>query len=209
MSISRLPQVLSRPISVLFLVAGCSAGKSESAAVSSSRVDTLSSSSSLIGDTASPSGKSATPARVQYLAPGGFNPDGYYIVDALTIDGRKVGWLELSTVAVDTTGKLSDERPTLLQPPVGFLTVSEPNRVNDARYQCVVPVITPDSLSVRCLATPVGEVTIDGHFLGKGGDYSDKFAETSTVLLAARVVISKGGQVIHNALHRFTYNTGD
>jgi hypothetical protein len=150
-----------------------------------------------------------TPPRAQYLEQGGFNPDGYYITDALTIGGRKIGWLELSIVEVDTTGNPSDERPKLLQPPVGFLTVSDPNSVNDSRHPCVVPVITPDSLSVRCLATPVGDVTINGHFLGKGGNYSDKFAETSTVLLVARVVISKGGQEIHSALHRFTYNTGD
>jgi hypothetical protein len=209
MSISVFARFFSTPVLVLSVLAGCGAGKSEGRADSSARVDTLSSSASVAG-TASSSGKLVTPPRALYLDSGGFNPDGYYTArEAMKFDDRKIGWLELSTVEVDTTGRLSDDRPKLLQPPVGFLTVSEPNSINDAKFPCVVPVITPDSLSVKCLATPVGDVTINGHFLGKGGDYSDKFAETSTVLLVARVVISKGGEVIHNGLHRFTYYTGD
>jgi hypothetical protein len=207
MTFPNLPRFFSALVLVLIVVAGCRAGKSDGGADSSAGGDTVSHNASPISDTAS-LGRSVT-RRAQYLEPGGFNPDGYYKADALTIGGRKIGWFELSTVEIDTTGKLTDERPKLLDPPVGFLTVSEPNSVNDSRYPCIVSVITPDSLSVRCLATPVGDVTINGHLLGKGGDYSNKFAETSTVLLVARVVISKGGQEIHNALHRFTYNTGD
>jgi len=200
--------VRCRDLFVLCLLLGCSASKPDGGARSSSGTDTLSSNASLVRDTVSSPGKTSLPEK--YLDSGGFNPDGYYIVrEPPTIEGRKIGWLELSTIEVDTTGKVSDERPKLLQPPVGFLTVSERNSVNDSRYPCVVPVISPDSLSVRCLATPVGEVTINGHFLGKGGDYSDKFAETSRVLLVARVVVTKSGKDTHNAVHRFVYNTGD
>ena len=160
-------------------------------------------------DTASLSGRTSPPARVDYVRTGGFIPDGYYIIDeVLTPDARKIGSLELNTVdRVDATGNIS-ERPILLHPPEGFLTVSEPNSENGSRFPCTVAAIARDSLSVRCSATPVGDVTINGHFLDDG-DYSDKFAETSTVLLAARVVISKSGQITHDRLHRLTYYTGD
>jgi hypothetical protein len=148
------------------------------------------------------------PALTRYLDSGGFDPDGYYMIRALTIDGRKIGSLELSTVEMaDSTGNLR-ERPMLLQPPQGFLTVSEPNSASESRYPCGIAVVAPDSLSVRCVATPVGEVTINGHFLDKG-DFSDRFAETSTVLLVGRVVITNGGKTTHDAVHRFSYYTGD
>jgi hypothetical protein len=181
---------------LFLLLAGCSRNQTNEGTKASSGTDT-----------ASLPGKGLPPDRPEYVDSGGFIPDGYYLM-ALTIDGRKVSSLELNTVQrVDSTGHLS-ERPTLLQPAVGFLTVSEPNSVNDSRYPCIVAVIAFDSLSVRCVATPIGEVAINGHFLDKH-DYSDKFAEKSVDLLAARVVITKGGKLAHDALHRFTYHTGD
>ena len=160
-------------------------------------------------DTARVSERTSTRARADYVDSGGFIPDGYYIIDeVLTPDGRKIGSLELNTVErVDSAGNMS-ELPILLHPPEGFLTVSEPRSENGSRYPCTVAVVARDSLSVHCSATPVGDVTINGHFLDTG-DYSDRFAETSRVLLAARVVISKSGQITHDSLHRLTYYTGD
>ncbi len=200
MSICVSSRVFTLPLFGLFLVAACSASKPD-------RGDTLSSSASAVSDDVAPA-NALPPALTKYLDSGGFNPDGYYMIRALTIDGRKIGSLELSTVEMaDSTGKLR-ERPILLQPPVGFLTVSEPNSASESRYACLVGVVVPDSLSVRCVATPVGEVAINGHFLDKG-DFSDKFAETSTVLLVGRVVITNGGKTTHDAVHRFSYYTGD
>jgi hypothetical protein len=200
MSICVSSRFLSLPLLALFFLAACSASKPDHG-------DTLSSNASPLGDTGAPA-NALPPAPPKYLDSGGFNPDGYYMLRALTIDGRKIGSLELNTVEmVDSTGKLRD-RPTLLQPPVGFLTVSEPNSASESRYPCTVGVVAPDSLSVRCVATPVGEVAINGHFLDKG-DFSDKFAETSTVLLVGRVVITNGGKTTHDAVHRFSYYTGD
>jgi hypothetical protein len=189
------------PLFGSLLLAACNASKPD-------RGDTLSGSASPVGDTVGAPANSLPPALTKYLDSGGFNPDGYYMIRALTIDGRKIGSLELSTVELaDSTGKLR-ERPILLQPPVGFLTVSEPNSASESRHPCLVRVVTPDSLSVRCVATPVGEVAINGHFLDKG-DFSDKFAETSTVLLVGRVVITNGDKTTHDAVHRFSYYTGD
>jgi hypothetical protein len=55
----------------------------------------------------------------------------------------------------------------------------------------------------------LGEVTINGHFLIKSGDYSEKFGESATVLLVARVAITKAGEIARDAVHRFIYFAGD
>jgi hypothetical protein len=184
------------PLFLWMLLAGCSASKPNAETTSSSA-----------GDTATQPERALTPASTESLDSGGFIPDGYYLL-SLKSGGRSVSSFELNTVTrVDSSGKLT-ERPTLLRPPVGFLTVSEPNSGNDSRYPCNVSVVAPDSLSVRCVATPVGDVSIIGHFLDKG-DFSDKFAEKSIDLLVARVVITKGPNIVHDATHRFTYYTGD
>lgn len=192
-----LRRCVSALVALVFLQA-FNESKSNSAKISSSG-----------GGTVSPSGKDSLPTRSNYVDSGGFIPDGYYIIDtALTPDHRKIGSLELITVErVDSAGNMRD-RPILLHPAVGFLTVSEPNSENGSRYPCTIDVIARDSLSGRCSATPIGDVAFNGHFFDSG-DYSDKFAETSTVLLATRVVISKSGQILHDGLHRLTYNSGD
>ena len=196
--ISVTSRLCAWPLFLLLFLAGCTETKSNAGKMPSSGTDT-----------ARASEKISPRARAAYVDSGGFIPDGYYIIDeVLTPDARKIGSLELNTVdRVDATGNIS-ERPILLHPPEGFLTVSEPKSEIGSRYPCTVAVVARDSLSVRCSATPIGDVTINGHFLDNG-DYSDKFAETSTVLLAARVVISKSGQITHDGLHRLTYNTGD
>ena len=198
MTISVTLRLYAWPLFLLLFLGGCSERKSNAGEMPSSGADTA-----RVSESPSPQ------ARADYVDPGAFIPDGYYIIDkVLTPDGRKIGSLELSTVdRVDSAGNIS-ERPILLHPPVGFLTVSEPGSENGSRYSCTVAVIARDSLSVRCSDTPVGNVTINGHFLDDG-DYSDKFAETSKVLLAVRVGISKSGQITHDGLHRLTYNTGD
>ena len=138
-----------------------------------------------------------------------FVPDGYYLIEAvLTPDGPRIGSLELTTLAwADSNGNTS-ERPRVLHPAVGSLTVSEPGRDDGFSYPCTVAVVSRDSLSVRCSATPAGDLTINGHFLD-GGNFANKFAETSKALLAVHVVISKSGQVLHDGFHHLIYYTGD
>jgi hypothetical protein len=142
-----------------------------------------------------------------------FDPDGYYIMkEVLTIHGRRISWLELSTIEFYYDGALHYERPKLVQPPEVGLYLSEfDDASHHSRNLCTAPLITPDTLWVRCADTPVGEVTINGHFLDKAGGYSNKLAYENhpTVLLIARVVVTKEGRVVHDAVHHFTYSAGD
>jgi hypothetical protein len=141
-----------------------------------------------------------------------FDPDGYYTPnEEVKVDARKIVWLELHTVDFYYGGESHYERPKLVEPPEVVLTVSEPNSANDSMYTCAASSITPDSLSVRCAVTPVGEVAIDGHFLDKRGKYSDRLAyeNTPTVLLIARILVTKADKVLHNAVHHFTFSSGD
>lgn len=142
-----------------------------------------------------------------------FDADGYYIMkEDLTIHGRRVSWLELHTVDDYYDGALHYERPKLVQPPEVGLFLSEFDNPNHhSRNHCTAPRITPDTLWVRCADTPVGEVIINGHFLNRAGRYWDKLAyeNHATVLLIARVVVTKEGRIVHDAVHQFTYSAGD
>ena len=142
-----------------------------------------------------------------------FDPDGYYTMkEDLTIHSRRISWLELNTLDVDYDGALHYERPKLVQPPSVGLFLSEfDDPSHHSRNHCTAPLITPDTLWVRCGDTPVGEVTINGHFLDKAGRYWNKLAYENhpTVLLIARVVVTREGRIVHDAVHHFTYSAGD
>ena len=142
-----------------------------------------------------------------------FDADGYYTMNEdLTIHGRRISWLELHTIDFYYDGALHYERPKLVQPPEVGLFLSEfDDPSHHSRNLCTAPLITPDTLWVRCADTPVGEVTINGRFLDKAGRYWNKLAYENhrTVLLIARVVVTRGGRIVHDAVHHFTYSAGD
>jgi hypothetical protein len=141
-----------------------------------------------------------------------FDPDGYYLMkEDLTIDGQKIRWLELHTVDFYYDHQQHDERPRLVQPPDVIIAISKRADDHGSRYPCAAPLITPDSLLVRCNATPIGDVTLNGHFLDKTGKYRSNpaYDERETLLLIARVVVTRDGRVAHDALHQFLYTVGD
>jgi hypothetical protein len=151
-----------------------------------------------------------------------FDPDGYFaLTDTLTIDGRTIETLDLHTVDFYYGGELHYDRPRLVQPPDVRLILSDqrtaPDGIGDAEedggsqstYRCEAARITADSLSVRCAGTAAGDVMIEGHFLDKRGNFWDRFDERSVELLVARITVSRGGAIIHDAVHRFTYFVGD
>ncbi|MFL5465330.1 MAG: hypothetical protein ACJ8AC_15020 [Gemmatimonadaceae bacterium] len=193
------------------VLVACSANQAGDKAGSSSRGESVSS-TSIAGDAAATSTAVVSPPAAYLDSADVFDPDGYYFLhEDLKIEGRKIGWLELHTVDFYYGGELHYERPKLVQPAEVVLTISEPNSVNDSMYPCAATIITPDSLSVRCGATPVGEVTIDGHFLDKRGWYFNTLAYENkpTVLLIARIMVTKDDKVTHNGLHHFTFSSGD
>jgi hypothetical protein len=154
-----------------------------------------------------------TPTAVYRDSANVFDPDGYYtIADDLTIHGRQISWLDLHTVDYSYDGEIHYERPKLVDPPEVGIALSELNDPeHHSRYTCTAPLITPDTLWVRCPDTPVGRVTVNGHFLDKAGKYSinPAYDEKETLLLIARVVVSRDGTIIHDAVHRFLYRVGD
>jgi hypothetical protein len=139
-----------------------------------------------------------------------FDPDGYYSTD-LTIDGQRISWFQLYTVDFFYDHQAHDDRPRLVQPPRVKVEISSRSDTDGSIYPCTAPIITPDSLSVRCVATPVGDLTVNGHFLDKAGKYdrNPAYDEKESLLLIARVVVTKGGAVTHDAVHRFMYTVGD
>jgi hypothetical protein len=139
-----------------------------------------------------------------------FDPDGYYSTD-LTIDGQRISWFQVRTVDFFYDHQSHDDRPRLVLPPKVNVVISNRSDADGSVYPCTAPVISPDSLSVRCVATPVGDLTVDGHFLDKAGKYerNPAYDEKESLLLIARVVVTKGGKVTHDAEHRFMYTVGD
>jgi len=200
------------PLCFLAIIAGCTERKFDDGAKSPS--DTLSNGAAFGRDTIGPQGQPLLAEPTRYGDSSSFIPDGYYTLakdpttgdtkDPLVIAGRELTTLELSTIEPDTA-----ERKAFLERPAAFLWVAEPKSDHDAKYPCVAAVVTADSLSVKCASTPVGEVTIDGHFLVKSGVYWEKFGESATVLLVARVVVTQAGKTAHDAVHRFIYFAGD
>ena len=218
-----LAALMRYPTLSLLVLTACQVGKTSDKASSSSSSDT-------VIDRVSHSRDTVTSSQATPLLPAGvyrdsidvFDPDGYYFpIDTLTIDGRTIKTLELHTLDFNYGGELHYARPRLVQPPDVQLTVSEGSsgseRTSDAEESndktstspCAAARIAADSLSLRCAGTGVGDVSIEGHFLDKGRFYADKFAEQSVDLLVARVVISRDGRIIHDAVHRFRYFAGE
>jgi hypothetical protein len=138
-----------------------------------------------------------------------FNPDGYYLPKGLlAVGGAQISSLELHTLDSYYDGQLHD-LPKRVQPPDARLVIKGSRRSRDSTFICDAARILPDSLSLSCENTTVGNVAIEGHFLDKGPNYSDKFGEKETELLVARVLVSKDGTPIYNRVQRFVYVTGD
>lgn len=139
-----------------------------------------------------------------------FDPDGYYSTD-LTIDGQRISWFQLHTVDFYYDHQAHDDRPRLVQPPKVNVEISNQSDPKGSSYPCSAPIITSDSLAVRCVGTPVGDVSVDGHFLDKAGKYANNpaYDEKESLLLIARVVVTKDGKIAHDAVHRFMYTVGD
>ena len=213
MNLSQFLGFGSTPFLVLLLLAGCIANNSDAKEGALSSGDTLSAGLSVGRGNADSSKQHLAGAHAEYRDSAEvFDPDGYYIpTEPLKIDGQLISSLQLHTVDFFYGGQLHYERPKIVQPPEVVISISDLNGANSSNHQCVAGVIAPDSLSVRCLGTSVGDVTIDGHFLDKSGWYWNRiaFENTPTELLVARVVVTRGGRVTRDAVRRFTYTTGD
>jgi hypothetical protein len=138
-----------------------------------------------------------------------FNPDGYYLPKgSLAVAGAEISSLELHTLDSYYDGQIH-YLPRRVQPPDVRLVIKESPRNSDSGFICDAARILPDSLSLSCENTTVGNVAIEGHFLDKGPNFSDKFGDKETELLVARVLVSKNGMRVYDQVQRFVYVTGD
>jgi hypothetical protein len=124
------------------------------------------------------------------------------------VAGAQISSLELHTLDSFYDGQLHDS-PRRVQPPDVRLVIKGSARSRNSTFICDAARILPDSLSLLCENTTVGNVAIEGHFLDKGPNYSDKFGEKETELLLARVMVSKDGVAVYDRVQRFVYVTGD
>jgi len=202
--IGRQHRVPIGPLSILLMLAGCNGTKSD-AARSGSEADRVAVVASRDSE--------ASPSSAEYRDSAGFfDPDGYYVpVGGATLDGHELSWLMLHTNDVYYDGSLHYDRPRLVQPPEVFVALSPVGQDKGDRYPCSAKQISPDSLSVQCLGTPAGDVSIDGHFLDMTGKYGNTLAyeQQATVLLVARVVLKRDGAVLYDQMVQFQFTSGD
>ncbi len=140
-----------------------------------------------------------------------FDPDGFYApADTLRLGAYLVGPLELHTVDYYYEGKVHHDQPRVLVPPRVDFGLTTPGTEGIASSLCRNVRITPDTLSLSCPGTKVGDVSVEGRFLVKAQLFFDApFNDDATPVLSARVVVTRDGREIHNAVHAFRYTSGD
>jgi hypothetical protein len=104
--------------------------------------------------------------------------------------------------------------------PRAYVVLTAVTELRYVTYPCPSPVIAPDTLSLRCPQTPIGEIRIVGSFLrGYGHVVVDSRAvlgwryiagpSDSTVVVRARVIVSRADRTIYDAVHEFVVSEGD
>jgi hypothetical protein len=162
-------------------------------------------------DTSVSSTLSKMPAAYRDSA-GLFDPDGYFSPleeEGLSIDGRKLNWINFHTLDVVYDGGYHYDRPKVMQPPEVLISLSDPRTEKNSTYSCTAAAISADSLSLRCDAAAAGEVTINGHFDKNGWAVENVEGDYPNRSLVARVVVNKGGRIVVDAVHHFAFTIGD
>jgi hypothetical protein len=201
----RSPLVLGLFLPIVSLDTGCRPNRD----ANGQRPDT---GTTRVADTPRTALPSDTPVARYADSAGFFNPGGFYTPeDEVPLEDEVLRWVKVHVADYYYDGQLHFDRPRLVIPPEITVASSAAGAEGATEHQCVETVVKPDSLSARCITDRFGELFLSGQFLDKAGKYSSKPAYESepTVLLVARVVIRKGGSVVHDAVHRFRYSTGD
>ncbi len=140
-----------------------------------------------------------------------FDPDGYYApMDTIRLGGYLLQPLELHTVDYYYEGKVHHDRPRVLVPPRADFGLSAPAQEGITSNPCRDVRITPDTLSLRCPGTRVGDIAVEGRFLVRAQLFFDApFNDDAAPVLSARVVVTRDGREVHNAVHAFRYTSGE
>jgi hypothetical protein len=162
-------------------------------------------------DTSVSSALSKMPAEYRDSA-GLFDPDGYFFPleeEDLRIDGRSLNWINFHTLDVVYDGGYHYDRPKVVQPPEILISLSDPRTGMNSRYSCSAAAISADSLSLRCNAGGVGDVTINGHFDKAGWSAKNLEGDYPNRSIVARVVVTDAGRIVVDAVHHFAFTIGD
>ena len=142
---------------------------------------------------------------------GFFDPDGFYFpMPSLAYGGYEFRWFELATLEYYYGGALHYDRPRFL-PPHAQLILAPLGADSTAAPMCPAPLITRDTVDVRCPATPIGSVRIAGHFVDQRGQYWNRgdVQPQQTVIIVARVTVEADGRLVLSRQVSFTYWQGD
>ena len=206
MTLRRIARTFALGATLVWLAAACSprGGEGTGKGPGAERADAKGTPGRGAGDTAGPGYVYRDSADV-------FDPDGFYSpVDTIRLGGYLLKPLELHTVDYYYEGNVHHDRPRVLVPPRAELGLTIPGREGLASSACLNPMISPDTVSLRCTGTPVGDVTIEGHFLVQARTFWDSpYNDDATPVLRALVVVSRDGREIHHAVHTFTFTSGD
>jgi hypothetical protein len=80
-----------------------------------------------------------------------------------------------------------------------------------SRHDCPKPLITRDTLDIRCPGTPLGVLRVAGTFLDKRGRFWNRndVVDNETIVLVARVTVESRGRVTFSEVVQFAYSGGD
>ena len=143
---------------------------------------------------------------------GVFDPGGYNSpVDTLEVSGITLVDIEFVAVWYYYGGQLHYDKPQVLTEPVAMLSYAEvgSDGAREGPVKCAHVVATPDTVSIVCPGSLLGDVLVEGRFVTTDSTLNLKETACENLALIARVVVRREGLVVHDKVHRFTCFSGD
>lgn len=139
-----------------------------------------------------------------------FEPDGYYLPkEPLTVSDHQLALLDLRSMEYlydrQNKGKL------LRIPTTARVKIVNLGDKSETRHRCGKIVVKPETLSLVCPSTPMGVVTIKGHFIDARAGFRDRadVLPKQTVVVDATVSVTREGKELLVRRVAFTYWEGD
>jgi hypothetical protein len=140
-----------------------------------------------------------------------FDPDGPWAANQwIRLGDYEISGFVLRTIDYDpATGRSSPRSDTLAWVEVGRVDVQD-----SPLARCPHALVRPDTLALRCPRTSIGEVRVEGKFVGRvpAGLPDSAHAPDQppgSLILRARVQVVRRGRVVYAAVHEFTQTEGD
>jgi hypothetical protein len=137
-----------------------------------------------------------------------FDSDGcYYPLELFDINGLWIERLDVTTIGNDTEVNKVD-RARFGSPEI-FVVLTRRNVISDIMFRCVDAAVEPERFHAVCKNTLIGDITFNGEFIDKRGQYWDHASDSETPVLKAIVTVNMHGKVIHEREYIFGYREGD